>query len=56
LPKVLTEWFVRWKDGGGSPERIFNGLASLEGKSNLRTPKGTQANQTFDNQYSNTIS
>ncbi len=30
LPKVLTEWFVLRSGGRRSPERRFDGLASLE--------------------------
>jgi acetolactate decarboxylase len=51
LPKVLTEWFARLKGGGRSPERRFDGLASLEVKADLRTPKRNQTDKTFGNQY-----
>ncbi len=47
----LTEWFVRFKGGGGSPERRFDGPASLDVKADLSTPKRNQTDKNFGNQY-----
>jgi len=56
LPKVLTKWFERVKGGGGSLERRFDGLVSLEVKADLPTPERDQTAKTFGNQSQRKVS
>ncbi len=50
LPKVLTESFVFREGGRRSPERRFDGLASLEVKRTCCHPGKNQSDKTFGNQ------
>ncbi len=49
--EVLTEWFVLRTGGRRSPERRFDGLASLEVKVTFCHPAKNQSDKTFGNPY-----
>ncbi len=49
--KFLPEWFMLRKGGRRSPERRFDGLASLEVKGTSYHPAKNQSDKTFGNQY-----